>query len=113
MKVNYDMETMVASGGFKQGHLMIISAGRGAGKTIFSQTLDTSPNRPKFLISDQAQVDGETWYSVRCSEEVGTWLRSQHKELQRESQDQRWATCYFDIHEKLYTVLALRWSCHD
>lgn len=108
MKVNYDMETMIPSGGFKQGEMMIFTGS--TGKTIIGQLFDsTSPIKRKFLISDQAQVDGETWYTISCNYEVSDWLRTQPTEWRyEESTLSFWQK--FDIHEKLYTMLALRWS---
>ena len=66
----------------------------------------------KFNINDQAQVDGETWYTVTCIKEVSAWIRNQPKELQYSHIDKAWTEYAnkFDIHEKLYTILALKWS---
>jgi hypothetical protein len=67
----------------------------------------------KFTILDQAPVDGATWYTVSCSREVSIWLREQSEELQKHNLScEKWPmySNKYDIHEKLYTVLALQWS---
>ncbi len=66
----------------------------------------------KFSIIDQAPVDGETWYTVTCIKEVSAWLREQPEELWHEHIDFRLMhySNKIDIHEKLYTMMALKWS---
>lgn len=69
----------------------------------------TSPN---FKTHDESVVDGATWYTVGCYNDTSQWLRSQDRELWHEHIEQLWAGYHniFDIHEKLYTMLALKWS---
>lgn len=68
--------------------------------------------KPNFKIQDQSVVDGEIWYTVYCSDEASRWIRSQSRELWCEHIHMKWDVIHntFDIHEKLYTMLALRWS---
>ena len=63
-------------------------------------------------IQDTAEVDGAIWYTVQVNPRVGTWIRQQNKDLWG---DYIAANYYkmvdtFDVHEKLYSMLALRWS---
>jgi hypothetical protein len=89
------MNNMIKTGGVKKGEMMIFTA---SSKFIPS----------KFTILDQAQVDGETWYTVSCAKEVCIWMREQPEELQYWHRDLMWNK--IDIHEKLYTWMALRWA---
>jgi hypothetical protein len=63
-------------------------------------------------IHDQSIVDGATWYSVSCYDDASRWLQSQDQELWHEHINTKWGVInhLFDIHEKLYTMLALKWS---
>ena len=99
-------------GGVKQGEIMLFAAGRRTGKSMLNQWFGSMTTPAKFSILNQAQVDGDTWYTVKCTKEVSAWLREQSKELQYSHIDARWFTHtnQFDIHEKLYTLLALKWS---
>ena len=67
---------------------------------------------PNFRLDTSAVVDGEVWYSVSCTGPVGNWIIStQSTELYQEIIDGGFsATMRFDVHEKLYTLLSLRWS---
>ena len=66
----------------------------------------------KFKLRDQAQVDGATWYTVSCASAAAKWIRSQNQEFWHEHIIGKWDLINdtFDIHEKLYTLLALKWS---
>lgn len=101
------------AGGFKQGELMLFTAGRQTGKSMLNQMYGsmTTPN-PKFKILEQAMVDGDQWYTVGCTKEVSEWINTQPKEWRQEHIDDNWhfSLNRFDIHEKLYTLLALRWT---
>ena len=114
MKAIIDIETMSTTGGFKHGELMLFTAGRRSGKSmIINQLFDlNSPMKPlpKFEIVDKADVDGATWYTVSCNPEVSAWLRSQHKEWHYEALAHAFQYPQFDVHEKLYSLLTLRWS---
>jgi hypothetical protein len=65
-----------------------------------------------FDIRDQALVDGRTWYTVYCTHEASQWIRGQSREFWHEHIHKKWDVIHntFDIDEKLYTMLALRWS---
>jgi hypothetical protein len=68
----------------------------------------------KFTVQTTAIVDGDQWYTVSCSKDVLLWIKNSWPEskLWHEHINQNW-TIYlnqFDIHEKLYTMLAIRWA---
>ena len=65
-----------------------------------------------FKIRDQSQVDSDTWYTVSCTAAVAKWIRSQDRAIWHEHINGKWDVIHntFDIHEKLYTFLALKWS---
>ncbi len=104
------------AGGFRPSELTLFTSGRSTGKSMLNAMYAEMVSRmsipqPKFEILDKAQVDGDIWYTVACTREVSSWLRSQPKELHFETLAHKPAVmAQFDIHEKLYTVMALRWS---
>ena len=107
----------IQAGGIKHGELMSFTAGRQTGKSMVIKIMKnrmygTITTPAKFTILDQAPVDGATWYTVSCVNEVSTWLREQSKELQHSHVDNNryFFVTKFDIHEKLYTMMALKWS---
>ena len=65
-----------------------------------------------FKIHDQSIVDGATWYTVSCYDDTSEWLRTQDQELWHEHINNKWGKInhLFDIHEKIYTMLALKFS---
>ena len=110
MKAIYDIEAMPNTGGFKYGELMVFAAGRQTGKSMLNQWFRSMTIPATFEINAKAEVDGATWYTVSCTKEISEWLRTQPKELRSEALAHGWVLPQFDIHEKLYTLLALRWS---
>lgn len=109
--MNYDYKTQ--DGVFKVGEMAIFYSGRQIGKTIEVNNLCREMiSEFKFEILGilgQAEVDGETWYSISVNREIASWLRDQPKEWQHEL-THGWYDSQFDIHEQLYTLLILRWS---
>lgn len=69
-------------------------------------------NVTNFKIIDQAIVDNDQWYTVQVHPDIRSWMRLQPTELWHEHLDQRWykVANTFDIHEKIYSMLAMRWS---
>ena len=66
---------------------------------------------PKYKILDRAIVDGEQWYTVRVYRvPIMTWVRSSNKDWWYEHLNNGRDGIRFDMHEKLYSVLTLRWS---
>ena len=68
-------------------------------------------------ILTESIVDGEQWYTVQCQYEPACWIRDEHNEqkykLWFEDIDIHQRVNYvqvFDVHEKFYTMLSLRWA---
>ena len=68
--------------------------------------------KPNFFIHDESVVDGATWYTVGCYDDTSQWLRTQDQKLWHEHINNKFLVInhLFDIHEKLYTMLALKFS---
>ena len=97
--------------GWRKGQIAAIQAGRGMGKSTFGDII----NAPAIRILDQAEVDGETWYVVQCKPSyVSSWLQEQDPSLwhRHEHVDTKWYIHFnvFDMHEKLYTMMVLKWK---
>lgn len=98
--------------GWRKGQISVLMAGRQTGKTTY---MDIA-NPPAIRILDSATVDGEIWYTVQCKPStVSGWVQEQDPNLWRRTDssiDQRWYVHFnvFDIHEKLYTMLMLKWK---
>jgi hypothetical protein len=72
-----------------------------------------SPNHlhRKFEIVDDAIVDDEQWFTVRIiDQQCVDWVRNISPKQQWEHPGMGIIGCLFDIHEKIYTLLALKWS---
>ena len=112
MKAIHDIEVMPITGGFKYGELMVFAAGRQTGKSMLNQMFRPMTKRPDFQVDRQVQWAGATWYIVNCSLRTADWVRTQDKELWRRHLDHTWDVdpLSFEMHEKLYTLLALKWS---
>jgi hypothetical protein len=73
-------------------------------------------NKPAVEIIDRATVDGEQWFTVSCSKEASMWFRKTHQDVE----DKLWYEHIdkgmyihanaFDMHEKLYTLLAMKFA---
>lgn len=103
------------SSGFKAGELSAYSAGRRMGKSMLKQLYYGNfsvQQSSKFMILDQATVDGDQWYTVSCTKEVSAWITTQSNDMFLEHVNDTWhfSLGKFDMHEKLYTMLALKWS---
>lgn len=78
---------------------------------LLNEAFEKHYGQLNFKIRDQSQVDGETWYTVSCIAAVAKWIRSQDREIWHEHINGNRDVFHntFDIHEKLYTFLALKW----
>lgn len=74
------------------------------GKRVFSD-IAAQLTPPSFKLLSQAQVDGETWYVVKCSYDTAGWVRTQPQQQWYEH-----SQSVFDMHETLYTHMALKWN---
>lgn len=97
------------AGGFKNGELMVIM-GRQTGKSMLMQQLVAEEAmQTKFATVSTELVDGEKWYTIRTSSPiVSKWIRSQDRSLRVETTVNY--PSYFDVHEKLYIMLELKFK---
>lgn len=74
-------------------------------------------DRKQYAVKDTTTVDNSTWYTITCTLEVAKWIR----ETYSDSNDDKWyehknintwgyRQSVFDIHEKIYTMLSLKWE---
>jgi hypothetical protein len=102
---------MTTATGWRKGQINVLMAGRQTGKSTF---MDIA-NPPAIRILDSATVDGETWYTVQCKHYlVAKWVLQQDPDMwhRHEHIDKQWDMHFnvFDMHEKLYTMLILKWK---
>ncbi len=70
---------------------------------------------PNIRVLDTSLVDGEYWYTVSCLRETSIWIRTEHggqeNKLWFQNIDEKWHINFnvFDVHEKFYSMLILRW----
>lgn len=67
----------------------------------------------RFEIIDRALVDNEQWYVVQVEPRVVPWIRNQDQELWYQHitySGRNVVLDTFDVHEKLYTMMAMKWS---
>ena len=97
--------------GWRKGQITTLMAVQGTGKSTF---MDVA-NPPAIRILDSATVDGETWHTVQCKPStVSGWIQEQDSNMWNwhSNATNKWATHFnvFDVHEKLYTMLMLKWK---
>jgi hypothetical protein len=104
----------INQGGFKHGEMMVISAGRQTGKSTLNQYMQAMQERIPYKELASAMVDDAKWFTVQCNKEVAAWLRTHPEKMCYEHIDQNWMIHknIFDIHEKIYTMLQLKYG-HD
>ena len=93
--------------GWRKQQMNVLMARRGGGKSVLNNTA--------IRMLGQAQVDGETWYTIQCKPSyVAGWVQEQDPALWRRHDhiDKKWYIHFnvFDMHEKLYTMMALKWK---
>lgn len=104
-----------ACAGSDPREMKIIMNGRQIGKSYMAQMWTEAFAYEDFYQKiDQSIVDNEKWLTVRCSASISKWLKSQPKNLWYEHIDNNWQVYKntFDIHEKIYTMLQLKYG-HD
>ena len=82
-------------------------------KTAVQQQWELIEPWPHHLtVMDKSLVDGEPWYTVRCSKEAAKWLREQWEETWHQHIDHNWYTIAntFDVNEETYIMLKLQWG---
>jgi hypothetical protein len=92
------------------------TAGRRMGKSTINQYINQwhsmqESQQPKYKIISSAEVDGESWRTVRCNKEISKWIKTQEGSWQ-EHIDQCWNVYAntFDISEELYMMLVLKFG---
>lgn len=106
--------------GFKKGEMTILLSARQTGKSTYSQYAqqwqDIMSVKPAIEILDRSTVDGEQWLTVSCNKDASMWFRETHKDVEDKLWhchiDDRWQgfTNRFDMHEKLYILLAMKYA---
>jgi len=77
---------------------------------ITAKSKDPSPI-PTYKILDKALVDNEQWYTVRVyCVPIMTWARASNRDWWYEHPNNGRDGIIFDMHEKLFTMLSLRWG---
>jgi len=105
MKTFIDIE----SGGFKPGEVIVMMARQTGKSTFIKQLIEEEAKKTIFATVSSELVDGEKWYTVRTSSPIiSKWIRSQDKTLQVETTANY--PSYFDVHEKLYVMLELKFK---
>lgn len=66
---------------------------------------------PPFQLIDQGDVDDEPWYVIQTyRSDVAAWLRSQSRvQVYEHDRDTVRFGIIFDVHQKVYTMLCLKW----
>ena len=67
----------------------------------------------RFEVIDSAKVDGEQWFVIHVEPRVTPWIREQDNTWWYEHTKTQYkyrVLDTFDIHEKLYTLLSLKWG---
>lgn len=93
--------------------MKIIMNGRQIGKSTMSQMWNqTFEVKEYYSVVDQATVDHARWYTIKCSGEVSKWIKNQSVGMWYEHIDKDWQVYrnMFDIHEKIYTMLQLKYG---
>ncbi len=90
--------------------MKIIMNGRQVGKSVMAQMWNTV--NPQYFVIDRAMVDGAMWYTVKSSNTICQWIKTQSPDLWHENIDKNWMInkYTFDIHEKIYTMLQLKYG---
>ena len=66
---------------------------------------------PNWTVVDHAVIDGEQWYRVRVYRtEIMGWINQQDPAWRVDLKETVSHGCQWDVHEKLLTVLSLRWA---
>jgi hypothetical protein len=101
---------MTTATGWRKGQITTLAAVRQTGKSTY---MDIA-NPPAIRILGSATVDGETWHTVQCKPSlVSGWVQEQDPNMwHRHVNENFWTKHFnvFDLHEKLYTMLILKWK---
>jgi hypothetical protein len=67
------------------------------------------PGDANYTVIDSAEVDGTIWYSVKCSIEVGNWVRTQPSEHWVKYVESIY-DYQIDMDQELLVLLKLTWG---
>lgn len=96
--------------GFKPGELKVICA-RQSGKSVFNSMVQQLAQPNIIEVVTSADVDNNRWYTVRLNAPTARWLRQQDRSMWAEMPGYTTSALnMFDVHEQLYTVMALKWK---
>ena len=111
-----DILDKIATGGFKRGEMAVTLSGRQMGKSTWRAMVegwDLATSKISFQNAGKAEVDGELWYTVKCNNEIGKWIRSLPKEGNWYEHIDNQFYVYanmFDLHERVYVQLGLKFD---
>ena len=90
--------------------MKIILSGRQVGKSTLAQMWNI--NLKSYEKLTEAKVDDDYWFTVKCTKEISSWIRTQPGNMWHEHIDKNWYVYknMFDIHEKIYTMLQLKYG---
>ena len=104
------MVDRITSSGIKPKEMMITSAGRGTGKSLFPLHFWTDGRADSWYQGASAECDDGVWHSVICFRNVAAWIRAQDPVLWMETSHPQGLASTFDIADSLLVLLSLRWS---
>lgn len=107
----FQKDLWAALSGSDSREMKIIMGGRQIGTSVMAQVWNDL-RVPGYRKVAEAEVDGNQWFTVKCTEEISSWIRSQPKNMRHEHIDKNWYVYknMFDIHEKIYTMLQLKYG---
>jgi hypothetical protein len=98
------MFKQISSSGIEPKGMILVTSGRGAGKSVLYQQSDC------WWLGASAECDDGVWHSVICFEAVSAWIRAQDADLWMETTCPNGIGSTFDIADSLLVLLSLRWS---
>ena len=113
LTMNIQKDIWAACTGSDPKEMKIIMNGRNIGKSYMAQMWNTTFAYQEYYSTlTKANVDGDLWLTVRCSQSISTWIKTQSRDMWYEHIDKEWYVHknVFDMHEKLYTILQLKYS---
>lgn len=100
------------SKGMALGELKLFSSGRQTGKSNYTVTILKARQAVQRFTLLTSRVDdaGVTWHTVEIPVfEVLEWIWLQDDSMYSELKKDKWPYSQYEIHEQLFTIMALRW----